>query len=207
LIGIRSLGMADGRTRLSIYKGAQRGCAASFFGVEGAYTQQGRAHIRCLHPDEAARPALVRRAAHARRRKQSRGPHRSRRQPTPLPGLRCGARLARRASPPRLPTPVVRSEGGVGAHPPVPFGLSSPPAAADAPFGIRHLVVSSQPHWHVAQLLAQAGELRLCLELRRICAIYFCFWVVLLWGKDLCVPSSSAVQCALWCCSMFTRFH
>jgi hypothetical protein len=34
-----------------------------------------------------------------RRRKQSRGPHRSRRQPTPLPGLRCGTRLARRASP------------------------------------------------------------------------------------------------------------
>jgi hypothetical protein len=52
-----------------------------------------------------------------RRRKQGRGPHRSRRQPTPLPGLRCGTRLARRASPPRRPTPVVRSAGGVGAHP------------------------------------------------------------------------------------------
>jgi hypothetical protein len=52
-----------------------------------------------------------------RRRKQGRGPHRSRRQPTPLPGLRCGARLARRASPPRRPNPVVRSEGDVGAHP------------------------------------------------------------------------------------------
>jgi hypothetical protein len=26
----------------------------------------------------------------------------------------------------------VRSEGGVGAHPPVPFGLSPPPAAAAA---------------------------------------------------------------------------
>jgi hypothetical protein len=47
--------------------------------------------------------------------------HRSRRQPTPLPGLRCGARLARRASPPRRPTPVVRCAGGVGAHPPVPL--------------------------------------------------------------------------------------
>jgi hypothetical protein len=65
-----------------------------------------------------------------RPRAQSRGPHRSRRQPTPLPGLRCGTRLAHRASPPRRPTPVVRSEGGVGAHPPVPFGLPSPPAAA-----------------------------------------------------------------------------
>jgi hypothetical protein len=59
-----------------------------------------------------------------RRRKQGCGPHRSRRQPTPLPGLPCGTRLARRASPPRRPAPVVRSAGGVGAHPPVPFGLS-----------------------------------------------------------------------------------
>jgi hypothetical protein len=33
--------------------------------VEGAYTQQGRAHIRRLHPDWAARPALMSRAAHA----------------------------------------------------------------------------------------------------------------------------------------------
>jgi hypothetical protein len=33
--------------------------------VEEAYTQQGRAHIRRLHPDWAARPALMRRAAHA----------------------------------------------------------------------------------------------------------------------------------------------
>jgi hypothetical protein len=29
------------------------------------YTQQGRAHIRRLHTDWAARPALMRRAAHA----------------------------------------------------------------------------------------------------------------------------------------------
>jgi hypothetical protein len=33
--------------------------------VEEAYTQQGRAHIRRLHPDWAARPALMSRAAHA----------------------------------------------------------------------------------------------------------------------------------------------
>jgi hypothetical protein len=33
--------------------------------VEEAYTQQGHAHIRRLHPDWAARPALMRRAAHA----------------------------------------------------------------------------------------------------------------------------------------------
>jgi hypothetical protein len=36
-----------------------------FFLVEEAYTQQGRAHIRRLHPDWAARPALLSRAAHA----------------------------------------------------------------------------------------------------------------------------------------------
>jgi hypothetical protein len=35
------------------------------FLVEGAYTQQGRARIRRLHPDWAARPALMGRAAHA----------------------------------------------------------------------------------------------------------------------------------------------
>jgi hypothetical protein len=33
--------------------------------VEGAYTQQGRAHSRRLHPPGAARPALMSRAAHA----------------------------------------------------------------------------------------------------------------------------------------------
>jgi hypothetical protein len=36
-----------------------------YFLVEDAYTQQGRAHTRRLHPDWAARPALMRRAAHA----------------------------------------------------------------------------------------------------------------------------------------------
>jgi hypothetical protein len=34
-------------------------------GVEEAYTHQGRAHIRRLHPDWAAPPALMSRAAHA----------------------------------------------------------------------------------------------------------------------------------------------
>jgi hypothetical protein len=62
-------------------------------------------------------------ARDALRRGQSRGPHRSRRQPAPLPGLRCGARSARRASPPRRPTPLARSEGGGGAHPHVPLGF------------------------------------------------------------------------------------
>jgi hypothetical protein len=32
--------------------------------AEGAYTQQGRAHSRRLHPSRAARPALMSRAAH-----------------------------------------------------------------------------------------------------------------------------------------------
>jgi hypothetical protein len=64
-----------------------------FFLSEGAYTQRGRAYIRRLRPDWAARPPLMSRPPGRRRRKQGRGPHRSRRQPTPLPGLRCGARL------------------------------------------------------------------------------------------------------------------
>jgi hypothetical protein len=44
------------------------------------------------------------------------------RQPTALPGPRCGwSELGLRthgASPPRRPTPMARSEGGGGAHPP-----------------------------------------------------------------------------------------
>jgi hypothetical protein len=65
-----------------------------FFLVGEAYTQQGRAHIRRLRPDWAARPYLMspmRRAAHAVESKAVvRIEDRSRRQPTPLPGLRCG---------------------------------------------------------------------------------------------------------------------
>jgi hypothetical protein len=110
----------------------------------GAYTQQGRARSRRPHPPGTARPALVIRAAHAVESKAVvRIEDRSRRQPTPLPGLRCGARLVRRASTPRHPTPVVRSEGGGGAHPPVPFGLSSPPAAAAAGAGGLFLVTNA----------------------------------------------------------------
>jgi hypothetical protein len=36
-----------------------------FFLAEGAYAKQGRARIRRLRPDGAARPALMSRAAHA----------------------------------------------------------------------------------------------------------------------------------------------
>jgi hypothetical protein len=80
------------------------------------YTQQGRAHSRRrLHP--APRWGRNRAPGSSNgfngpsgplRRAQGRGPHRSRRPSTPLPGLRCGTRLAHRASPPRRPTPVVR---------------------------------------------------------------------------------------------------
>jgi hypothetical protein len=69
--------------------------SCSLFGGGGLYTQQERALSRRLHPGEAARPALMGRAAHSVEANQSRGPpHRSRRPPTPLPGLRCGTRLA-----------------------------------------------------------------------------------------------------------------
>jgi hypothetical protein len=60
----------------------------------------------------ALSPLLPHQEVTALLRRQSRGPHQSRRQPTALPGLRCGARLAHRASPSWRPTPVVRSEGG-----------------------------------------------------------------------------------------------
>jgi hypothetical protein len=82
-----------------------------------------------VHPAGAVRPALMGRAAHSVGAKESRRP------PTPLClGSRqgCGTRLAHRASPPRRPTPVVHSEGGGGAHPPGPFGLSPPPGTAAA---------------------------------------------------------------------------
>jgi hypothetical protein len=69
-----------------------------FFGGAGAYTQQGRAHIRRLHPDWAARPALMSRAAHAVESKAVVRIEVAVGQPTPLPGLRCGTRLARRAA-------------------------------------------------------------------------------------------------------------
>jgi hypothetical protein len=69
-------------------------CFCLFFGGGGLYTARARAV--CLHPPP---PPRLGRAPGShepggpRRRKQSRGPHRSRRQPTPLPGLRCGTRL------------------------------------------------------------------------------------------------------------------
>jgi hypothetical protein len=69
----------------------------------------------------------------SREPKQGRGPHRSRRPPTSLPGLRCGTRLAHRVSPPRRPTPVVRSEGGGGAHEPLRSFLDAARAVSEQP--------------------------------------------------------------------------
>jgi hypothetical protein len=57
-----------------------------------------------VHSDGPAHPALMSRAVHPVEAKGGRGPHRSRRQPMPVPGLRrgalwsCGARLVHRAS-------------------------------------------------------------------------------------------------------------
>jgi hypothetical protein len=105
---------------------------AFFFLVEEAYAQQGRAHSRRLCPNRAARPALMGRHTPSKAKpwSASKSPSAHAR-----PCLGCAVELALRVAPlapPRRPTPVVRSAGGVGAHPPVPFGLSSPPAAVAA---------------------------------------------------------------------------
>jgi hypothetical protein len=66
--------------------------------------------------------------------------------------------------------------------------------------GIRHLVVSSQPPLVCGAATWPRPGSSVCAWSSAeyvICAICFCFWVVLLRGEDLCVPSSSAVQCAL----------
>jgi hypothetical protein len=73
-------------------------------GVEEAYTQQGRAHSRRLHPPEAARPALMSRAAHV---VESKAMVRIEVAVSPRPCLGCAVELAlcvaplRRGVPPR----------------------------------------------------------------------------------------------------------
>jgi hypothetical protein len=74
--------------------------ASFFLHSKGLYTARARAHPP--PPPRSGRAPGSNAPGGPRRRKQGRGPHRSRRQPTPLPRLRCGTRLARRASPPRL---------------------------------------------------------------------------------------------------------
>jgi hypothetical protein len=65
--------------------------------MEGAYTQQGRANSRRLHPSGAARPALMSRAAH------SVGPKAVVRieavTVSPRPSLGCAVELALRIAP------------------------------------------------------------------------------------------------------------
>jgi hypothetical protein len=93
-----------------------------FFLVEGAYihSKGARTAAASVHPAGAARPALMGRAAHSVEAKAVVCVEVAvRPRPCLLSGLRCGARLAHHASPPQRPTPVVRSEGGGGAHPPV----------------------------------------------------------------------------------------
>jgi hypothetical protein len=66
------------------------------FLVEGAYTQQGRAHSRRLHPDRAARPALMSRAAHA---VESKAAVRIEVAVSPRPCLGCAVELVLRVAP------------------------------------------------------------------------------------------------------------
>jgi hypothetical protein len=72
------------------------------FCVAGAYTQQGRAQSRCLHPDEAARPALMGRAAHA---VESKAVVRIEVAVSPCPCLGCAVELALRVAPLRRGVP------------------------------------------------------------------------------------------------------
>jgi hypothetical protein len=73
-----------------------------YFLVEEAYTQQGRAHIRRLHPDWAARPALMRWAAHA---VESKAVVRIEVAVSPRPCLGCAVELVLRVAPLRRGVP------------------------------------------------------------------------------------------------------
>jgi hypothetical protein len=76
-----------------------------FFLVEEAYTQQGRAHIRRLHPDWAARSALMSRAAHA---VESKAVVRIEVAVSPRPCLGCAVELVLRVAPLRRGVPPRR---------------------------------------------------------------------------------------------------
>jgi hypothetical protein len=67
-----------------------------FFFLVEAYTQQGRAHIRRLHPDWAARQALMSRAAHA---VESKAVVRIEVAVSPRPCLGCAVELVLRVAP------------------------------------------------------------------------------------------------------------
>jgi hypothetical protein len=89
-------------------------------GGGGCGQRTARARERPPPPLGTARPALAANGPIGPLRQaqsQSRGPHRSRCQPMPLPGLRCGTRLAHRAS---------RSAAcffTMAAHPPAPHSI------------------------------------------------------------------------------------
>jgi hypothetical protein len=51
--------------------------------------------------------------------------------------------------------------------------------------------------WRSCLVLVQAGELHLCLELRRICAIYFLFLGVLIVGEGLVCSLLAEVRCII----------
>jgi hypothetical protein len=70
--------------------------------VEGAYTQQERAHSRRLHPAGAARPAPMRRAAHS---VGAKAVVRIEDAVRPRPCLGCAVELALRISPLRRGVP------------------------------------------------------------------------------------------------------
>jgi hypothetical protein len=90
-------------------------------GVEGAYTQQGRAHIRRLRPDWAARPALMSLAAHA---VESKAVVRIEVAVSPRPCLGCAVELVLRVAPLRRGMSFLG--GGSGFH-------HSPSSAARPP--------------------------------------------------------------------------
>jgi hypothetical protein len=92
------------RDAARVVAATHRACGDSFcFGVvEGAYTQQGRAHSRRLHPDEAARPSLMRRAAHA---VESKAVVRIEVAVSPRPCLGCAVELVLRVAPLRRGVP------------------------------------------------------------------------------------------------------
>jgi hypothetical protein len=80
------------------------------FLMEEASTQQGRAHIRRLHPDWAARPALMRRAAaHA---VESKAMVRIEVAVSPRPCLGCAVELVLRVAPLRRGYASFCSGGG-----------------------------------------------------------------------------------------------
>jgi hypothetical protein len=135
-------------------------------GVEGAYTQQGRAHSRRLHrPLRWARAPGSNEPGGPPRRGQRRSWSASKSPPAHARAWAAPRRAvelwssscASRLCPLRRPNLSARSGGGGGARPPAPFGLVSPPAAAavgavlpwplhDPRLGMRyHLAASSAP--------------------------------------------------------------